>query len=103
MKMEERLLAVGSYLSVFIAPLLFPFLVYFLSSCKVVKYHAKKAIISHILPVLWMVTAVMFLLYIHTAETSHIVMLFLIAGAGLLNFVIVIWNVGNGIRVLIRE
>ncbi|WP_028403349.1 DUF4870 domain-containing protein [Ectobacillus panaciterrae] len=103
MNFTEKLLAAGSYFSLLIFPFLFPLVVYFIASNETVKHHAKKAFLSHILPTVWIIGSVSFLLLMHTVETMNVVAVFVIAGFGLLNFVIIVWNIGNGIHVLAKE
>jgi hypothetical protein len=100
MNFRQKLLAAGSYFSLFVVPFLFPLIVYAFVLNYRLREHAKKAFLPYILPTAWIVGAVLFLLFVHTVSVSAV---FMITGLALLNFVIMVWNAGNAIYVLVRE
>ncbi|MDW0110851.1 DUF4870 domain-containing protein [Sporosarcina aquimarina] len=54
---QTRLLSSLSYFSVFFAPLLLPFIVWLVADNQKVKYHSKRALISHLIPTILLVAA----------------------------------------------
>lgn len=52
---NPKILSALSYFSVLFAPFLLPIIVYFISQDSEVKYHAKKSLISHIIPVILLI------------------------------------------------
>ncbi|MEK4487171.1 DUF4870 domain-containing protein [Psychrobacillus sp. FSL H8-0484] len=52
---NNKLLSALSYFSVLFAPFILPIIVYFITQEKEVKYHAKKSLISHVVPVILLI------------------------------------------------
>ena len=102
---EQKLLCSLSYFSIFFAPFIVPIIIFFISTNDVVKYHAKRALLSHVLPVaIGILLCVMFLLSFGLFSEGNgaifiiwpiIVGLFTLMWIG-----ITIWNIVQGIRVL---
>ncbi|MBO9129936.1 DUF4870 domain-containing protein [Bacillus sp. 165] len=103
MDSTKKLLAAGCYFSIFFAPFLFPIIVYFVITDKLVKHHAKRAFISHIFPLLWVIAVGLVLIFTRHAETWTALTFGGIAVFGLLNVIIYIWNLIKGIKVLASE
>ncbi|MFX3630137.1 MAG: DUF4870 domain-containing protein [Ectobacillus sp.] len=103
MNSSEKLLAAGSYFSLFFAPFLFPIIIYFVVSKPQVKYHAKQAFVSHILPVLWLIAFLVFLVFTRSLEAVSALVIFGFIGFGILNVIIAIWNIVKGVKVLANE
>lgn len=95
----EAILSSFCYFSIFFAPFLFPIVVYFVVRDEETKSNAKKAFLSHLLPL---------------AAAFLIVLLFIAAGGDpgiaiitvglvffLLSFIVFIWNIVRGIQVLL--
>jgi len=92
---DYRIFASLSYFSIFFAGFIFPLAVYFIVEDEDVKYHAKRALVSHLLPfVSFLLIIIGFFSGSHTS----------IFGFGLLflviNLIIVVWNIIQGIKVL---
>lgn len=90
------------YFSVFFAPFLFPIVVYFVADEHEMKKHAKASFISHLIPALTFV--LFFVVFIPGMPVSGdlvfgwaLIMMILF---GLLSFIIMVWNVVKGIKVL---
>ncbi|WP_445613075.1 DUF4870 domain-containing protein [Geobacillus sp. YF-1] len=104
----NKMVSALCYFSVFFAPLLLPIVVYFVVEDMEVKRHAKRSLVSHLIPAATIVLFIAFaaspLLLGHWNEGSFlfgsgVVWLgFLVAGV--VNLVVVIWNVIKGIQVL---
>jgi uncharacterized membrane protein len=102
---SNKVLASLCYFSVFFAGFIFPIIAYFVSDDEYVKHHAKKALLSHLIP---FATAVFFFLAIVVGVFNYgdfpeafpgIAFLgFFIVG--MINFIVVIWNIIKGIKVL---
>ncbi|MGG0643456.1 DUF4870 domain-containing protein [Sporosarcina gallistercoris] len=54
---NSKLLSSLSYFSVFFAPLLLPFIVWLVADNQDVKFHSKRALISHLIPTVLLVAA----------------------------------------------
>lgn len=93
------------YFSVFFAPLLLPIAIYFIVDHKEVKLHAKKALISHIIPflsLLFVIGSVVFSGLSNPSESSFLIVFiggFLVVG--LINLIVLIWNIVKGVKLLI--
>ncbi|ASS98229.1 MULTISPECIES: DUF4870 domain-containing protein [Geobacillus] len=104
----NKVLSALCYFSVFFAPFILPIVVYFVVEDLEVKRHAKRALVSHLIPavtiLLFIALAASPVLFGHWGEESllfggGLVWLgFLVAGA--VNLVVVVWNVIKGIQVL---
>ncbi len=93
---DYKIFASLSYFSIFFAGFIFPLAVYFIVQDAEVKYHAKRALISHVLPFL---TIIFVLVGVFSGSISSMVssiILFII-----INLVIVIWNIIQGIKILL--
>ncbi|OQP07616.1 hypothetical protein B1690_03570 [Geobacillus sp. 46C-IIa] len=104
----NKVLSALCYFSVFFASFILPIVVYFVVEDPDVKHHAKRSLVSHLIPVitvlLFIALAFVPVLFGQWGEES-----FLFSGglvwfgffvAGLVNLVVVIWNVIKGIQVL---
>ncbi len=102
MNTENKILSSLNYFSIFFAPFLFPLIVYFVTKDGRVKYHARRALLSHIIPIIVIVLAiilgVIFGMYNSTGlATGTILIGYLIAG--ILYIVYLVWNVVQGIKI----
>ena len=95
-----------SYLSAFFAPFVVPIIIYFVTKDMDVRRHAKRAFISHLIPiVLGLILFFAFLTTPYTAEervgaavTYGYIAAFI--GYGILTFALLIWNIVQAIKVL---
>ncbi|WP_299093817.1 hypothetical protein [uncultured Metabacillus sp.] len=100
----NKVLASINYFSVFCAPFLLPIVIYFIVDHSEVKKHAKKALISHILPflsILAVIGAIIFSSFTNLSEASYLTIFF--GGfivVGLINLIVFIWNLVKGIKLL---
>ncbi|WP_409254386.1 DUF4870 domain-containing protein [Bacillus sp. SCS-153A] len=101
----NRLLSSLCYFSIFFAGFIFPIIVYFLSTDPDTKRHAKSAFISHLLPLIALplvIAGIFFDIGILSTGSGLPIFIFLATGFSLLvSFVVVIWNVYKGIKVLL--
>lgn len=98
----NKLLAALNYFSIFFAGIIFPIVVYLVSEDKKVKNHAKRALISH----LTILIPVPFMIYgIFTGATDAMSFLFIVSISVfiILNLIVVIWNLVNGIKIIAKE
>ena len=104
--METRkVLSSLCYFSIFFAGFIFPLIVYFASGDDVTKRHAKKSIISHLIPLI-PTPLLVFALYYDFANTPDSVPAFTIISIVVLIIiwiVVVIWNIIKGVKVLVSE
>ncbi|WP_429757649.1 hypothetical protein [Bacillus sp. S14(2024)] len=99
----QRILASCCYFSIFVAPFLFPIVVYFVVPHDDVKFHAKRAFISHLLPFLCLFIAFLLVFVMNIREQSGAIVLAAMLLFGLMNLVIFIWNIVKGVQVLVNE
>jgi hypothetical protein len=92
----EKVMSSLCYFSVFFAPFLFPIIVYFVVRDEEVSYHAKRSIVSHLLPFLTIILAI---LAVFVMDVGVVIILGFILFS-LLNVVVFIWNIVKGIQVL---
>ncbi|NEN86560.1 DUF4870 domain-containing protein [Paenibacillus elgii] len=95
----RKLIASLCYFSIFFAGFLVPVIVYFVTNDGWVREHAKKALLSHLLPFL----SLIFFLIIWIATISVSSTIFLGVLSLILYFVVMIWNVIKGIQVLLER
>jgi hypothetical protein len=104
--METRkVLSSLCYFSIFFAGFLFPPIVYFATGDEVTKRHAKKSLLSHLIPLI--PTALMIFTILNDIFTmpdrisaiTIISMVILLLTWG----IVVIWNIFKGVKVLISE
>ncbi|MGD9677467.1 MAG: DUF4870 domain-containing protein [Vulcanibacillus sp.] len=91
---DYRLLSSLCYFSIFFAGFIFPLIVYFIVKDDDVKYHAKRALISHIIPLLTIISLLISLITLSPATIIGFVII-----AVIMNFFIVVWNIIQGIKV----
>ncbi|NSL51832.1 DUF4870 domain-containing protein [Calidifontibacillus erzurumensis] len=96
----NRLISSLCYFSIFFAGFLFPIAIYFIVDSYEVKEHAKKALISHVIPFL-SVIGFIFLFLLSGGHPSIIGGFSILLAIGLINIAVVVWNIVKGIKVLI--
>lgn len=108
---NNKLLSALSYFSVLFAPFILPIIVYFVSHNADVKHHAKRSLISHLIPFVFMILLFVLVFSSFFTMSSHTVFnepSFLTATAPLLLIllylviyvVILVWNIVQGVKVL---
>ncbi|SFJ12817.1 MULTISPECIES: hypothetical protein [unclassified Bacillus (in: firmicutes)] len=103
MDSTEKVLASCCYFSIFVAPLLFPIIVYFVVPHEEVKCHAKKAFISHLLPFFCLFLIFLLVFVMNTPEQIGAIVLIAMLLFGFVNLVIFIWNIVKGVQLLVNE
>jgi hypothetical protein len=112
---NNKLLAALCYFSVFFAPFLLPGIVYFITDDREVKHHAKRSLVSHLVPVVLLIAAFIIYSFSMISVTSNIdgmlsqdigfsfwqltPILFMLI-YGLLFLTIVVWNVVQGVKLM---
>jgi hypothetical protein len=104
--METRKVISGlCYFSIFFAGFIFPLVVYFATGDDVTKKHAKKSLLSHLIPLI--PTAVMvFAILTNMAKMQDQISVFTIISIVLVIItwgVVFIWNIIKGVKVLVSE
>jgi hypothetical protein len=103
----DKVLAALSYFSILFAGIIFPIVVYFVTTNDKVKSHAKKALISHLIPFIpILVFGLIFIIGILIDTGQWMFSAFLFIGVGLsiiLSLVVLIWNIIKGVKVLQNE
>ncbi|MDP4163293.1 MAG: DUF4870 domain-containing protein [Bacillota bacterium] len=102
---SRKILSALCYFSLFFASFIFPLVVFFASDDDTTKKHAKKAFISHLIPLITLPLIVFGLFFDRIGHGNHIpVFAFFAMGLfGLTSFVVMIWNIVKGVRVLTKE
>ncbi|WP_281889342.1 DUF4870 domain-containing protein [Paenibacillus sp. YYML68] len=92
----RRLLSAASYFSIFVAGFIIPIVIYFITNDSIVRYHAKKAFISHILPFFSLLF--LFISFFTLPDMS----IFIISSVlcGVLYLAVMIYNIIQGIRII---
>ena len=110
---NKKLLSSLCYFSVFFFPLLLPFIIYLVTDESEVKNHAKRALISHLIPVILLIAGVIiFSLSMFSIENrvSNIIsggfdfwsiapFIFTLLYSALF-LIILVWNVFQGVKLL---
>lgn len=112
---NNKLLAALCYFSVFFAPLLLPVIIYFITDDREIKFHAKRSLVSHLIPVVILIAGFVIFSFSMFSFTSRISgmssedfgfgfwqfapFLFTLI-YGLLFIIIVIWNLMQAVKVL---
>lgn len=110
---NSKLLSALCYFSVFFLPLLLPFMVYLVTEEKDIKFHAKRSLISHLVPVLILIIGFIIfsismfsmdrqiesLLHGNFSVWQMAPFIFTLVYS-LLFFIIFIWNIFQGIKLL---
>jgi uncharacterized membrane protein len=103
----DKVLAALSYFSILFAGIVFPIVVYFVATNSKVKSHAKKALFSHLIPLIPIpVFGLMFIIGILSDASEMVISAFLFFGVGIsiiLSLVVLIWNIIKGVKVLQNE
>ena len=112
---NNKLLAALCYFSVFFAPLLLPVIIYFITDDREIKFHAKRSLISHLIPTVILIAGFIIFSFSMFSFTNRIstmtgedfgfgfwqlapfIFTFIY---GLLFIAIVIWNIIQGVKVL---
>lgn len=93
---DYKIFASLSYFSIFFAGFIFPLVVYIIVKNEEVRHHAMRALISHIIPFLTVIIIIIGIFSGSLGSFFGSVILFII-----LNLIIVIWNVVQGIKILL--
>jgi hypothetical protein len=94
------------YFSIFFAGILFPLVVMFASGDDVTKSHAKKAFLSHLIPLIPVPLLIFALFTDLNTINSDGIPVFTLISAGimvLLSLIVTIWNVIKGVKALMTE
>lgn len=98
----KRVVSALCYFSILFAGILFPLVAYFASEDLDVKHHAKKALFSHLIPLIPLPLILLSVYYDMTRGAGEFPVL-MFASAMLmvvLSFIVLIWNLVKGIKVL---
>jgi cytochrome c biogenesis factor len=100
----NKVLASLNYFSVFFAPFLLPIAIYFIVDHIEVRQHAKKALVSHIIPFLSILAVIGMIVFSGFSNPSEVTFLTVFFGGflvvGLINLIVFIWNIVKGIKLL---
>lgn len=98
----DKVLSSLSYFSILFAGFIFPLVLYFVTDSEEVKFHAKKAFISHVIPVVFAI--VIFVLFISEMMFNETGFPFLSIVSfvvfGIVSLIVLVWNIIKGIQVL---
>ncbi|WHZ02331.1 hypothetical protein QNH48_25870 [Neobacillus sp. YX16] len=94
------------YFSIFFAGILFPFVVMLASGDDVTKSHAKKAFLSHLIPLIPVPLLIFAIFSDLNAINNDAIPVFTLVSAGILiliSLIVTIWNVIKGVKALMME
>lgn len=104
---NNKLLSSLSYLSVLFLPFLIPIIIYFVTKEKDVKYHAKRAFMSHLISILIAIflsilfAIILFYTLGNALNTPLLILLFsLLILSLIVEIAIFIWNIMQAIKVV---
>lgn len=108
---NNKILSALSYFSVLFAPFILPIIVFFVSQDKEVKHHAKRSLISHLIPFIFMVIIVISIfssIFSMSMSTTYNEPSLLMTSAPIIfvllylvvYVIILIWNIIQGVKVL---
>lgn len=100
----DKLLSSLCYFSIFFAPFLFPIIVYFISDEREVKQHAKKSLLSHIIPIITIILPFFMILFAGMSGSPEAfavgVVIFGFILVGVANLAAFVYNIVQGIKIL---
>jgi uncharacterized Tic20 family protein len=102
----NKVLSALSYFSVLFAGILFPLVVYFVSDDARTKTHAKKALLSHLIPLIPIPLIFIGIFLDFTNNNVDTIPVLFFIGVGLsviLSLIVLIWNIIKGVKVLKNE
>jgi hypothetical protein len=105
-EMETRkVLSSLCYFSIFFAGFIFPLAVYFATGDEMTKKHAKKSLVSHLIPLIPTLLLVFSIIYNFADFQDKVPALTIISIVvlGITWVVVVIWNIVKGVKVLVAE
>ncbi|TDL73816.1 DUF4870 domain-containing protein [Rhodococcus qingshengii] len=94
------------YFSIFFAGILFPLVVMLASGDDVTKSHAKKAFLSHLIPLIPVPVLIFAIFSDLNAINNDAIPVFTLVSAGILiliSLIVTIWNVIKGVKALMME
>lgn len=94
------------YFSIFFAGILFPLVVMLASGDDVTKSHAKKAFLSHLIPLIPVPLLIFAIFNDINAINNDAIPVFTLVSAGILiliSLIVTIWNVIKGVKALMTE
>jgi Domain of unknown function (DUF4870) len=94
------------YFSIFFAGILFPLVVMFASGDDVTKSHAKKAFLSHLIPLIPLPILIFAIFNDLNTINNEAIPIFTLVTAGimvLVSLIVTIWNVIKGVKALMME
>ncbi|MEK4627137.1 MAG: DUF4870 domain-containing protein [Solibacillus sp.] len=106
MDQSKGLSALG-YLSFFFAPFIVPIVLFFVSKEDLVRHHAKRALISHIIPIILGIifvivffTSAFMVSFDSTGDSFFYVFIIAFILYSIFTFILAIWNLVQAIKVL---
>ncbi len=87
------------YFSIFFAGFILPIAVYFIVDDEEVKEHAKSAFLSHLIPLLTVPIFFILLFMFGPGDVLGFGIIGLIVLTGIINLVVLVWNIVRGIKV----
>jgi hypothetical protein len=100
---SRRVLSSLCYFSIFFAGFIFPLVVYLASGDEVTKMHAKKSLLSHLIPLILLPFLVVAIIYDAQGNQVPVFTIVCIVILALTILIVVIWNIIKGVKVLSAE
>ncbi|WP_251554935.1 DUF4870 domain-containing protein [Neobacillus muris] len=101
----RKILSSLCYFSIFFAGFIFPLVVWLASGDDITKHHAKKSLLSHLIPLFCVPVIVLIFIFEFVGLGNEIPVFSMISMAvlAIVSLVVVIWNIVKGVKVLISE
>jgi len=102
----RKVLSSLCYFSIFFAGFIFPLAVYIATGDEETKRHAKKSLLSHLIPLIPTPLIIFAVFYDFTSIQATTIPVFTIISIvvfGIIWIIVVIWNIVKGVKVLLAE
>ena len=101
---DNRILSAISYLSIFFAPFIVPIIVYIITKDPAVKDHSKKALLSHLIPVLSIIIMIIALVTTGFTNSEGLFLgtffIFFVV-TFILNIAVIIYNIVKAVKLYV--
>ncbi|WP_042462963.1 DUF4870 domain-containing protein [Neobacillus dielmonensis] len=102
---SRKVLSSLCYFSIFFAGFIFPLVVWLASGDEITKQHAKKSLLSHLIPLFCVPLIGLIFIFEFVGLDSDIPVFSIISmiALAIVSLIVVIWNIVKGVKVLIAE
>ncbi|WP_462411011.1 DUF4870 domain-containing protein [Neobacillus sp. Marseille-QA0830] len=102
---SRKILSSLCYFSIFFAGFIFPLVVLLASNDVITKQHAKKSLLSHLIPLfcLPLIALIFIFEFVGLGNDIPVFSIISMAALGIISLIVVIWNIVKGVKVLLSE